>query len=350
MPKYDAAMFDELMKDERSFAFYRLPNSKNISFVLHYAKKPELFNEKHIANRKGFVFVPFVSTSDCKPVFLTSLPLKSAGKCSKSRSRMVPVNASRAEYESLVQKIKTGIRKGTFTKVVAARCTIKRKPAVFHPYRFFETLCNEYGHAFISLIYSPHTGLWIGASPELLLKHDTKRLTTYALAGSRSSSLLREWTEKEHKEHGIVVDYIHDRLTKTGYEAKGNFSMESVNAANLNHLRTVMEFNVAENATWINAAAVLHPTPAVAGMPKRAAIEFIRENEKFDRAYYSGYMGPVHGNKKAELYVNLRCMEVFGEKVVLYAGCGITDASSPSAEWTESKLKTETLLHLLKNQ
>ncbi len=350
MPKFDAVRFDELINSERSFAFYRLPSSKKVSFILHYANQPELFNEKIIQNRKGFVFMPFVSTAKCKPIFLSSQPYKSARKCNDARKRFAPVTGSKGAYESLVKDIKSGIKKGTFSKVVAARCLIRRKPDTFHPYHFFETLCNEYGHAFISLVYTPHTGLWIGASPELLLKHHAKRLVTYALAGSRSSAMMREWREKEHKEHGIVVDYIYETLTKIDYSTKRNFITESVNAANLNHLRTVMRFKAAENANWMKAAKMLHPTPAVAGMPRKSAIDFILKNEQSDRAYYSGYLGPVEGDKKAELFVNLRCMEVFVDKIVLYAGCGITDASSPGAEWKESQLKTETLLRLLKKQ
>jgi isochorismate synthase len=70
--------------------------------------------------------------------------------------------------------------------------------------------------------------------------------------------------------------------------------------------------------------SVLHPTPAVCGLPKQEAKDFILENEGYDRKYYTGFLGELNKeafNKetlKSDLYVNLRCMKIKDNQAHLY--------------------------------
>ena len=92
---------------------------------------------------------------------------------------------------------------------------------------------------------------------------------------------------------------------------------------------------------------LLHPTSAVCGMPKEFAKEFIRSHEKFDREFFSGYLGPVNLDEETHLFVNLRCMQLNHSNATLYAGAGVTEDSIPHNEWVETQLKCDTLIDVL---
>ncbi len=91
----------------------------------------------------------------------------------------------------------------------------------------------------------------------------------------------------------------------------------------------------------------LHPTPAVCGLPKEKAYRFIQENEGYDRQYYSGFIGWLEPEGKSDLYVNLRCMNILSDRLVLYAGSGLLLSSEPESEWQETEAKMQTMRRLL---
>jgi isochorismate synthase len=76
-------------------------------------------------------------------------------------------------------------------------------------------------------------------------------------------------------------------------------------------------------------------------------MEFILHLEKHNRKYYSGFMGPVNIDEKVLLFVNLRCMQVLCDKLVLHIGAGITIDSVPEDEWDETEIKADTLLSVI---
>ena len=97
----------------------------------------------------------------------------------------------------------------------------------------------------------------------------------------------------------------------------------------------------------------LHPTPAVCGLPKETAKNFILEHEGYDRSFYTGFLGEINLNSGGEksanthLFVNLRCMELFEDKAVLFVGGGITNDSNNEKEWEETVAKSSTMKAIL---
>jgi len=85
----------------------------------------------------------------------------------------------------------------------------------------------------------------------------------------------------------------------------------------------------------------------VCGMPYENAFTFLTSNEGYNREFYSGYLGPIQVNKESQLYVNLRCMQVFKETARLYAGAGITIDSYPEKEFEETEIKMKNLQNLI---
>ena len=91
----------------------------------------------------------------------------------------------------------------------------------------------------------------------------------------------------------------------------------------------------------------LSPTPAVGGLPKKESLQWIGEREPLHRQYYSGFLGPVHSAAHFHLFVNLRCMQLQGSNLALYAGAGITAGSVPQNEWEETRRKMEIMRSVL---
>ena len=76
----------------------------------------------------------------------------------------------------------------------------------------------------------------------------------------------------------------------------------------------------------------------------------IKEWEGFDREFFSGFLGPVHIDEHTNIFVNLRCMQLFGNKARLYAGAGVTEDSNPAKELQETEIKFNTLLNVMGQQ
>ncbi|MBL8046440.1 MAG: chorismate-binding protein, partial [Anaerolineales bacterium] len=90
-----------------------------------------------------------------------------------------------------------------------------------------------------------------------------------------------------------------------------------------------------------------HPTPAVGGRPREAALKFIREHEKLDRGWYAAPVGWVDHRGQGEFAVALRSALLRGNRATLFAGCGIMADSDPEREYAESNLKLKPMLNAL---
>ena len=181
---------------------------------------------------------------------------------------------------------------------------------------------------------------WIGASPEKLVQIDDNELTTVALASTKAVSENRDWTEKEYKEHQLVVDYIYSYL-KEFEPNKGE--TKTITLGEIQHLKTKFSAQLKEEHNIEEICNLLHPTPAVCGMPKEKAHQFILENEGYDRRFYTGYFGVI-SKDYTEVYVNLRCAQVFAQKLAVYVGGGLLAESDAEKEWQETEWKSKALL------
>ena len=89
--------------------------------------------------------------------------------------------------------------------------------------------------------------------------------------------------------------------------------------------------------------SLLHPTPAVAGMPKNLAISYINRKEDYNRTFYSGFLGFLE-SKSCDIYVNIRCAKIIDDDLTIYVGGGITNDSNAVDEWHEILNKSQTML------
>ena len=145
-----------------------------------------------------------------------------------------------------------------------------------------------------------------------------------------------------------MTEYITDKFNSL--ELNINISPRFVKTAGpVEHLCNIISATDVDNNTSQQLLNLLHPTPAVAGMPLNEAMIAIKEVEKRTRRYYSGYLGGVEENNTFSLFVNLRSMEIFPNKVQLYVGGGLTSQSQVDLEWNETEHKAQTLLKTIKD-
>ena len=124
---------------------------------------------------------------------------------------------------------------------------------------------------------------------------------------------------------------------------------QTVRAANVMHLQTDIHFTVNNKTNISDLLDELHPTPAVCGLPKAEARQFIMENEHTPRLYYSGFCGLFDMNCHTALYVSLRCMQMQDDKIRFYAGGGLLRESRMESEWLETEAKMEAMRRLFKD-
>lgn len=264
-------------------------------------------------------------------------------------------------FQRIVAEAVTAIKGGEFAKVVLSRTKEKSYSEDFQPYRAFCRLQESYPSAFVSLVNLPERNeLWLGASPETLVALDVDGVfRTISLAATQAAfdasgaiipaSEVR-WGQKEIQEQALVSRYIVECFKKIRLREYYENGPKTVQAGNLYHLRTdfkvdTQAVNFAELGTVM--VELLHPTSAVCGTPKPAALRFIEAAEGYDRSLYSGYLGPVNVNQESALFVNLRTMRLSEGTATLYAGAGITEDSDPQREWDETEMKCQTLLAVL---
>lgn len=255
----------------------------------------------------------------------------------------LPPQATQQEYETYVAESVAHIQSEKLHKTVAARYELH----TLHHFSAGETfakLCAKYPAAFVSMVYHPACGLWMGATPEQLLIAQDDKLQTMALAGTRNNR--SNWTDKERDEQRWVTSFIEGCLHESGLKPHIS-GLNELHAGNgLEHLVNYIEADLPNGFNAIKLLRNLHPTPAVGGLPQAEAVQWINAHE-LHRAYYSGYLGPVHNYCNFSLFVNLRCMRLHTQTAVLYAGAGITALSNPADEWQETERKLQIIKSVL---
>ena len=269
-----------------------------------------------------------------------------------------PPAATEAEYTWLVRQGMAAIEEKAVVKVVSSRAARRPLPVGFDPLGAFEKLRTKYPQAFVSLVSVPGVGTWLGATPEVLAEVTADGyFRTVALAATQPATAAATprtaiWRQKEIEEQALVARYIVSCFKQLRLREYHETGPRTVVAGQLLHLRTDFEVDL-KTVPFPNLGTdmlrLLHPTSAVGGMPKAAALEFLRRHEGYDRAYYSGFLGPVNVTAPgvARLFVNLRCLQVRAHEAVLYAGTGLTADSDPEREWQETEMKLQTVATVL---
>lgn len=210
----------------------------------------------------------------------------------------------------------------------------------------FNDLIEAYPGNLNYAFFSDQLGFWMGSTPEVLVQSQGENYTSMALAGTLGTSESDDmWTQKEFDEQQYVSDYLSNLLGIYGQvEYKSTRYVHQVGP--VKHLRNDFEFSMNPMRLW-DFIRDFHPTPAVCGVPKIEALHLYQKHETHQRELYTGIIGLKIENCM-NLFVNLRCMQIFGDTAVLYVGGGLTQDSNAHKEWLETERKSQALGRFLR--
>ncbi len=330
-----------LLSAQNPFVCYVKPNENVWNLLVQ--QNDEIIE---FSNQAGFVFIPFHEDKQVVIPFegnsFSQGNLENFEK--KSTENFTSESNQKEAFENLVSKGVAAIQNNEFDKVVLSRkIVLKEQIAIVET---FQNLISTYPTAFRYLFFHPKIGLWMGATPEQLVKINQNQFETVALAGTQLYSENVIWATKEIEEQQFVTDYIVAKV-KNKVNQLMVTDAKTVKAGNLSHLKSLISGELNPDFQASDLIKALHPTPAVCGLPKEKAIDFILKNEGYNRKYYAGFLGEYNKDNQTDLFVNLRCLEVENDVVSIYVGCGITKDSNPEKEFIETENKSMTMRNVL---
>jgi menaquinone-specific isochorismate synthase len=252
-------------------------------------------------------------------------------------------------YTEAVRRAVELIEAGRCEKIVLARAKDLTASQPLHPLRVLNGLRQRFADCYSFSVANGRGQSFIGASPERLARVSDGALLTEALAGSirrgatasedatLGTALLR--SEKDRREHELVLQSIARRLEPLGLHLEFPTAPSVRRLANVQHLHTPVRAALPSGVRLLDTLAQLHPTPAVGGKPREAAVPRIRELETFSRGLYAGALGWTDARGDGEFFVGLRAALIDGARARLCAGAGIVAGSSPEKEFAETELK-----------
>jgi len=258
-----------------------------------------------------------------------------------------------AEYRAQVEAALREIAAGRFEKVVLARSVCVREQGDHDPRALLDTLRRAHPTCAIFAVARPGV-VFLGATPECLVRLVDGRVETTSVAGSAPRGRspeedlelgrqLRE-SKKEQAEHAFVVRALCDALAPHCDALEVRESPRLMRLQDIQHLETPITGQLRARRSILELVGSVHPTPAIAGAPREAALEWLNANEGLDRGWYSAPVGFADSAGGGEFYAALRSAVLRGSEARLFAGAGVVDGSDPEAELRETRLKLRAML------
>jgi menaquinone-specific isochorismate synthase len=195
-------------------------------------------------------------------------------------------------------------------------------------------------------------GQFVGASPELLVDRTGRRVQSRPLAGTTDrfsvddGVLPRELlaSRKDADEHRLVVEAIAEALTPLCSALDVPAGPDLVHLHTITHLGSSLTGTLDPRSdgtipTALDLVALLHPTPAVGGVPSRQALDLISRLEPQPRGHYAGPVGYVDSRGDGRWMIGIRALSIRDRRARLAAGVGVVEGSQPSTELAETSLK-----------
>jgi isochorismate synthase len=258
-------------------------------------------------------------------------------------------------YVERVQRALASIRAGKLDKVVVARAVHVAARAPIDPVAWLVALRERFPSCTLFAV-GEGDAVFLGASPERLVRVRGEVVETVALAGTapRGASTAADRalgealcdSRKNGDEHSIVVRHLQSALAECCDDLEVAAEPRLLKTRTVQHLCTELRARrrMHSPASLLELAARLHPTPAVGGAPRAAALEWLAEHETLERGWFAGPVGYLQSNGDGEFDVALRSALVRGRGATAWAGAGIVARSEPRAEFTETELKLRTVL------
>jgi isochorismate synthase len=259
-------------------------------------------------------------------------------------------------WQAQIGSLQEAMRRGEVRKVVLARTLRLISTRSWNAERAFQLLLRAFPHAYPFFFRFDDQSAFFGVTPERLARVENGILQTMALAGSLprgatpeedarlTQKLLQD--ERLRLEHQIVVEYIAQALQPLTRSLTLS-DVQPLRLPNVQHLQVHIQGLLREGYDVLDAIQALHPTAALGGQPREAALQWIERLEPFERGWYGAPLGWVDSEGSGDFLVALRCGWVRGREALLFAGSGILPQSDARAEWEETALKFRPMLQAL---
>ena len=257
----------------------------------------------------------------------------------------------KADWNRLMNAIANGISCGEMTKVVSSREVEFTSETPYNVASILANLVDNNPNCFI-FGYEKDGRTFVGASPEILVRHRGSEILSYALAGTAPKDGPNAWTEeqlltntKNIIEHNIVRDRIVNMMRQiTPHVTVGETGIMEL--SHLYHLRTII---TAKDSTksLVEWAKLLHPTPALGGEPREKALALLQEYESHERGMYAAPFGFMKDMGDGIVVVAIRSALIMDNVLYAYAGCGVVADSDADEEYAETNNKMRTILDAL---
>ncbi|MHB8509580.1 MAG: isochorismate synthase [Candidatus Dormibacteria bacterium] len=276
-------------------------------------------------------------------------------------ARTVEVDPVRspASWMAMVVAAAARLSAGEAEKVVLAREVLARADGVVSAGAVLRALRSSYPSCFTFLVAGADGTALVGASPELLVRRDGTQAMSQPMAGSaargvdelddaRIAATLQAST-KDRREHALVVEGMAAALRPLALSVDVPPGPEVVQFTNIQHLATTITaaLRPSSPAGVLELCAAVHPTAAIAGHPRQAALALLDELEGMERGWYGGAVGWVNGNQDGEFALALRCGLLWEDGARVFAGVGVMPDSNSAAELAETEMKLRPLLGAL---
>ncbi len=309
----------------------------------------------YVQSPTGAAWLVALSPADREPRW--PAPARAASPAAVPGPPTVAEGMTRARWRALMARALAALRHGDLHKVVLARTRRLQWRAPLPWSEVWTRLNRAYPQTY-RFLFRPGTAAvaFMGASPELLVRTQGTRLETMALAGSiargrtpaedaaLAAALLA--SAKDRAEHAWVVQAIREALAPLAETVHAPSTPQVRAYANIQHLHTPIRARLRQPGVW-EAVARLHPTPALGGYPRQAALAFIAAHEPVPRGWYAAPLGWVTPQGDGEFAVAIRSAVLRASEALLYAGAGIVADSDPDREWDEIDLKFRAMQRVL---
>lgn len=258
-----------------------------------------------------------------------------------------------AEWCAAVADATARIRAGQLEKVVLAREIVVTADAAIDVAAVVRRLRLGFPGCYVFLVDG-----FVGASPELLVAREGTEVRSQPMAGTAprrgdpvadadAVARLQASTSYRH-EHQVTVDAVYDALVPFCSYLDFEAEPSVVTLPNVTHLATTVAGQLSSPPpSVLDLVAALHPTPAVCGRPREAALAVIDELEGFDRGPYAGAVGWTDRHGNGEWAVAIRSAVIDGTTARVFGGNGIVGDSDPPTELTETRAKLQAILGVL---
>lgn len=257
----------------------------------------------------------------------------------------------KADWNRLMNAIADGISRGEMTKVVSSREVEFTSETPYNVASILAKLVDNNPNCFI-FGYEKDGRTFVGASPEILVRHRGSEILSYALAGTAPKDGPNAWTEEQlltNTKNIIEHNIVRDRIVNTMKQITPHVTVGETGIMELSHLYHLRTIITAKDSTksLVEWAKLLHPTPALGGEPREKALALLQEYESHERGMYAAPFGFMKDMGDGIVVVAIRSALIMDNVLYAYAGCGVVADSNADEEYAETNNKMRTILDAL---